>query len=370
MTTAQLEIQLIAVIVAIACALPGVFLVLRKMAMMSDAIGHAILFGIVLGFFVVHDVSSPLLVVAAALTGILTVFLVESLYHTRLVREDAAIGLVFPLLFSIGVILISRYAGDIHLDVDSVLLGELAFAPFDRLVISDYDLGPRAVYLMSAILILNVIFIALFYKELKLASFDAGMAAAAGFSPVLIHYSLMSLVSLTAVGAFDAVGAVLVVALMIAPPAAAYLLTNRLSLMLLLSAVIAVFSAISGYWLANSLDVNIAGAMATMTGVVFVVVLLFAPFRGLFAIARRKSRQRIEFAQKMLAVHLLNHQGKPEEQERECHLKDVHEHLRWEKEFAMRIAQASEKEGLLQINSDILTLTSSGLNLARKSMVE
>ncbi|MGH1366219.1 MAG: metal ABC transporter permease [Calditrichia bacterium] len=370
MTGAQLEIQLIAVIVAIACALPGVFLVLRKMAMMSDAIGHAILFGIVLAFFVVHDVASPLLIVAAALTGLLTVVMVESLHRTRLVREDAAIGLVFPLLFSIGVILISRYAGDIHLDVDAVLLGELAFAPFDRLVWDGYDLGPRAAYMMSAILVLNIVFIALFYKELKFASFDAGMAAAAGFSPVLIHYSLMSLVSLTAVGAFDAVGAVLVVALMIAPPAAAYLITNRLSRMLVISAIIAVFSAISGYWLANLLDVNIAGSMATMTGVVFGLVLFFAPYRGLIAIAQRKARQRIEFAQKMLAVHLLNHQGKPEERERECHVRDVHEHLRWEKEFAGKITRISQREGLLAIDNNIMTLTSTGLALAEKSMVE
>ena len=118
MSTFQLEIQLIAIVVAVACALPGVFLVLRRMAMMSDAISHTVLLGIVVAFFIVRDITSPVLIFGAALTGVLTVSLVELLHRTRLVKEDAAIGLVFPAMFSLAVILISRYAGDIHLDVN------------------------------------------------------------------------------------------------------------------------------------------------------------------------------------------------------------------------------------------------------------
>jgi len=156
-TIPQLEIQLIAAVVAVTCALPGVFLILRRMAMMSDAISHAILLGIVLAFFITKDLSSPFLVIAATLTGVLTVSLVELVNRTKLVREDASIGIVFPVLFSIGVILISRYAGDIHLDTDAVLLGELAFAPFNRLVILGYDIGPKSLYVMGGILLLNLI---------------------------------------------------------------------------------------------------------------------------------------------------------------------------------------------------------------------
>src|SRR5512134_1018136 len=112
MSPAQFEIQLIASIVAVACALLGVFLVLRRMAMMSDAISHTVLLGIVIAFFVTEDLNSPLLILGAAATGVLTVGLVELLNRTRLVREDTAIGLVFPALFSLAVILISRFAGD------------------------------------------------------------------------------------------------------------------------------------------------------------------------------------------------------------------------------------------------------------------
>ena len=281
-----------AAVTAAACALPGVFLVLRRMSLMSDAISHAILLGIVLAFFVTENIASPLLVAAAAATGVLTVSLVELLNRTRLVREDAAIGLVFPALFSVGVILISRYAGNVHLDVDAVLLGELAFAPFNRLVIGGNDLGPRTLWLMGIVLLLNGAFILAFYKELKLTTFDAALAGALGFAPGLIHYLFMTLVSVTAVGAFDAVGSVLVVALMIAPPASAYLLTDRLPRMIGISMGLGVVSALAGYWMSYLLDVSIAGSMATMTGVIFLLVFLFAPERGLLAIARRRARQR------------------------------------------------------------------------------
>ena len=169
------------------------------------------------------------------------------------------------ILGSIGVILISRYAGDVHLDVDAVLLGELAFAPFNRLTVLGRDIGPKGLYLMGGILLLNLLLILVFYKELKLATFDAGLAGALGFSPAVIHYGLMTAVSITAVGAFDAVGSILVVALMIAPPATAYLITDRLSSMLVLSSLIGGISAVSGYWAAHALDVSIAGSMAAFS---------------------------------------------------------------------------------------------------------
>ncbi|BBM41528.1 ABC transporter [Leptotrichia shahii] len=137
----SLEIQLIAIMVASACSILGTFLVLKSMAMVSDAITHTILLGIVVAFFAVHDLNSPLLIVGAGIVGVLTVYLVELLNSTRLVKEDSAIGVVFPLLFSIAVILISRYAGNVHLDVDSVLLGELAFAPFNRIQIFGFSIA-------------------------------------------------------------------------------------------------------------------------------------------------------------------------------------------------------------------------------------
>jgi manganese/zinc/iron transport system permease protein len=367
-TEAQLEIQALAAVVAAACALPGVFLVLRRLALISDAISHAILLGIVVAFFAVEDLTSPLLIGGAALTGLLTVVLVELLERTRLVREDAAIGLVFPVLFSIGVILIARFADEVHLDVDAVLLGELAFAPFDRIVLGGWDLGPKGLWVMGGILALNVVLIALFYKELKLVSFDTGLAVALGFSPALVHYGLMSIVSVTAVGAFDAVGSILVVALMIAPPATAYLLTDRLGLMLFLSAATGVASAIAGYWVAHWLDASIAGSMAGAAGALFGVAWLFAPGRGLVALARRRRRQRWDFAQTMLAIHLLNHEGSPEAAE-ENRVEHLTEHLRWEPDFARRVVRGAERRGLVSPAAGRLALTERGRAAAREAVV-
>ena len=367
MIAPEIEIQIIAVIVAVACAIPGVFLVLRRMALMSDAISHSILLGIVLAFFVVEDLSSPFLIAAAAATGVLTVSLVELLNRSRLVRKDAAIGLVFPALFSVGVILISRYAGNVHLDVDAVLLGELVFAPFDRMQMGGLDLGPRILWLMSGVLLVNAMFITLFYKELKLTTFDASLAAALGFAPGLVHYLFMTLVSVTAVGAFDAVGSILVVALMIGPPATAFLITDRLGRMILLSCAIGAMSAVSGYWLSYLFDVSVAGSMATMTGVWFATAFLVAPERGMVAVRRRRHRQRWEFAQTMLAIHLRNHEGSERALE-ESRIDHLHAHLRWDPGFAMRVVDRAVRAGIVQrASSERLALTDAGRVRAKEA---
>jgi manganese/zinc/iron transport system permease protein len=365
--SASLEIQLIAVLTAAACALPGVFLVLRGMAMMADAISHTVLLGIVLVFFVVQDLQSPWLLVGAAATGLVTVTLVEMLSRTRLVREDAAIGLVFPALFSLAVILISRFARGVHLDVDAVLLGELAFAPFDRALILGLDL-PKALVTMSAILLANIVFVSVFYKELKLSTFDPALATALGFAPGLLHYGLMALVSITAVGAFDTVGAILVVALFVTPAAAAYLLTDDLRRMLFLSVGIAVISALSGYWLARTVDASIAGSMATMTGLVFVIVYVAAPQRGLVAQLRRRKRNRLEFAQAMLAIHLLNHEGKPDATD-ESRIDHLRKHIRWAPTFAAQVVRYAEQKGVVRQQAGVLGLTDAGRALAQEAML-
>lgn len=365
MMSPEVEIQIIAVVTAAGCALVGVFLVLRRMALMSDAISHSILLGIVLAFFVTEDTASPLLILAAAGTGLLSVSLVELLHRTRLVKEDASIGLVFPLLFSIGVILISRYAGNVHLDVDAVLLGELAFAPFNRFTVDDVDLGPRILWVMGVVLALNLGFIVLFYKELKISTFDALLASALGFSPALLHYLFMTLVSVTAVGAFDAVGSILVVALMIAPPAGAYLLTDSLPRMIIYSVLLGAGSALGGYWLARYLDASIAGSMATTTGIVFTFVWLFAPERGLLATWLRRRRQRWEFAQMLLAVHLFNHEGSAEAatENRVEHLGD---HLRWAEKFAREVVGRAVHSGFVAHDgAGGLALTDAGRGVAR-----
>ena len=352
---AQIEIQLIAAVVAIACAIPGVFLVLRKMALISDAISHSILPGIVIGFFITEDLNSPLLIILAAITGVITVILVEAIQKTGLVKEDTAIGLVFPALFSIGVILIAKNANDVHLDVDAVLLGELAFAPFDRFMIAGMDVGPKALWVMGTILLITIGMLFAFFKELKVSTFDAGLSAALGFSPVVLHYGLMTVSSVTVVGAFEAVGAVLVVALMIAPAATAYLLTSNLKKMLVLSVIFGVFSAIAGYWMAHLLDASIAGSMTTVLGLVFLFVYLFAPSKGLIAVIYRQKQQRTEVSLLTFLLHLNNH-----EEDSERHVQHLNEHINWQQVRSKTVLELAQKNNLIAINHQIVTLTAKG----------
>lgn len=273
----HLEIVTIAMLAAVTCCLPGVFLVLRGVAMMSDAISHAILLGIVVMFLFIQNLTSPLLIIGASCAGILTVLCTEMIIKSKKLKQDAAIGLVFPLFFSVGVILVSQFARNVHLDSDMVLLGELALSPFNRLMIGNVDCGPSALWVMSAALLINVLFVRLFYKELVITTFDATLATMSGFSPALFYYALMIMTSLTTVATFDAVGAIMVVALMITPPSSAYLLTQRVSKMIFLSVIFALLSAILGYIFASYADVSIAGSIASMTGVFFMGTLFMRP---------------------------------------------------------------------------------------------
>ena len=363
MNSAQIEIQLIASLVAIACAIPGTFLVLRKMALISDAISHSILPGLVLGFFITEDLGSPLLIIMAALSGVVTVILVELIQKTKLVKEDTAIGLVFPALFSIGVILIAKYANDVHLDTDMVLLGELAITPFDRFLINGLDLGPKSLWTIGIILIISLSLLIAFFKELKISTFDVGLATALGFSPMIIHYGLMSIASITIVGSFDAVGAVLVVALMIAPAATAYLLTDNLKKMLVLSVLFGVFAAITGYWLAHWLNASISGSMTTVLGLVFLIVYLFAPKRGLISVLYRNRQQQVEVSLLTFLLHLNNHK-----EVNELHINHLNEHINWRRVQSKSVVDLALKNNMITIENNIISLTEKGKNFTDKAI--
>ena len=346
------QIVLLLVVVAAACALPGTFLVLRRMSLVSDAISHVLLLGIVLAYFVVRDVASPWLLVGAAATGVLTVALVELLQRTKLVKEDAAVGLVFPALFALGVLLASMFLRNTHLDVDAVLLGQPEFAA---------ESGLRV---MAGVLALNVVLLLVFFKELKLTTFDPGLAASLGFRPGLLHYGLMAVVSLTAVAAFDAVGPVLVVGFFVVPAAAAFLLTDRLWAMIALAAAIGAVGAATGTWAAVKLDTNVAGTVATTLGVLFAATFLFAPGRGLVARAARRVRQQRSFFETMLAVHLLQHEGTAAEAD-EARAATLHRHLNWTPTDAATVTRRAERNGLVTRVGDGLRLTDAGRVRAR-----
>ncbi|PVY77503.1 manganese/zinc/iron transport system permease protein [Tamilnaduibacter salinus] len=358
------QIMLTGALVGMASSLVGTFLVLRGNSMLSDAIGHSIVLGIVVVWLLTHQQSGPFQIAGAALTGILTVFLTELLVTTRRVKKDAAIGLVFPMLFAIGVLLLNVYARDVHIDTHTVLLGEIGFVWLDTVDVLGWSV-PIALLSMGGMTVLNALFIGLLYKELKLATFDPDLAKALGYAPGLMFYALLFLTSGTAVAAFDAVGAILFVAFVIVPPSAAYLITDRLSWMFLYGGLIAIGSSISGYYLASWWDVSIGGMMALMTGTFLLVAFLLSPRYGVIARLIRQRGQHRSNETRTLAVHLYNHEDSARRDEENV-TAALREHLLWDRGKARRVLLECLDRDIVRREGDILTLTEKGRGLARE----
>jgi manganese/zinc/iron transport system permease protein len=346
-------------LVGTAATLVGVFLVLRKTSMLSDAISHSIVLGIVVVWLLTHQQSGPVQIIGAALTGVLTVFLTEFLAGTRKVKNDAAIGLVFPALFSIGVLLLNLYARDVHIDQHTVLLGEIAFVWLKTMTVAGHEV-PQALVWMAAATLVNAAFVLLFYKELKLTTFDPALAKALGFAPTALFYALLLLTSTTAVAAFEAVGAVLFIAFVIVPPSAAYLLTDRLPRMIWIGIAISALSSVLGYQVAVTADVSIGGTMAVMTGLFLVAAFLFGPRYGLIARLWRKRGQRFADDSRALAIHLWQGEGGDDAGT----LAALAGRLGWDGRKLARVIQHSQRLGFVLRDESRLHLTAKGREAA------
>lgn len=266
-----LTIYIVAILVSISCSILGVFLVLKKISMLTDAISHTILLGIIISFFIVKKIDSPLLIVGASIFALMTVYLVELISNIRLIKEDSAIGIVMSFLFSIAVILVSKYTANTHLDVDSVLLGEIVFAPFHTKTIFGLEI-PYSVITGIMVLYLNLTFIVLFFKEIKISIFDRVLASSLGLFPIFIHYSLMTLVSITAITSFEAIGVTLMVSFMVGPASTAYLISKSLKAMICWSIFFGILSTLIGVRLAFEFDISISGAISVVIGMIFLIV--------------------------------------------------------------------------------------------------
>lgn len=266
----------VVMITAVSCALLGVFLVLKNMAMVADALSHTVLLGIVLGYFIAGDLDSPILFVGAALFGVMTVYAIEYVVNKFAIQSDAATGLVFTLLFALAIILISKYARNVHLDVDVVLSGEVVFATLNTMEIFGIQV-PISFTRMFVMLVINLAFVAVTYQQLKVSIFDPVYAKSIGVAVGFLNLVLMTLVSITTVVAFDTVGAILVISLMVAPALSAHLLSKRLSIMLLVALLYGVINSILGYYVAIYFNVSISGTIAFAGFVTFLLTLLFAP---------------------------------------------------------------------------------------------
>ncbi len=270
-------------LVAASCALVGNYLVLRRVALVGDAISHSVLPGIAIAFLITSSRDSIWMFLGALAAGLMTTVFIQLIHSRTRVKEDAAIGITFSTLFSIGVILISLFSGHIDLDLDCVLYGklELVSTGSDFVVIAGREILPRPVLVMALVTLLCAALVALFYKELLVSSFDPGMSASLGLNPQVVHYALMGVLSVIVVSAFEAVGAILVIAMLILPAATAYLLTDRFGNMIAFSLGHAFLSAMFGVQLAFALEVPAAAAMVVAGTGLFVLAWFLAPRHGL-----------------------------------------------------------------------------------------
>jgi manganese/zinc/iron transport system permease protein len=272
---------------AVAAALLGNFLVLRKMSMLGDAISHAILPGLAAAFFLSGSRSSFPMFLGAVIVGIVTALFTEWIRGVGKVDEGASMGVVFTSLFALGLVMIVQAADHVDLDPGCVLYGAIELTPLDTWSIAGV-MVPRVGVMLALVLAINLAFVLLFFKELKLSSFDPALATVTGFNAGVMHYALMVLVAVTAVASFESVGNILVVAMFVVPPAAAYLLTDRLTRMIALSVVLAALSAILGHvgalvvpgWFGYR-STTTAGMMAVTAGGMFVLAALLGPRQGI-----------------------------------------------------------------------------------------
>ncbi len=286
---------------AVACALLGSFLVLRRMSMMGDAISHAVLPGLALAFLITGSRDSVIMLVGAGFVGILTAVFTQWVHSAGKVDQGASMGVVFTLLFAIGLILIRRAAVAVDLDPGCVLYGAIETIPLDQVQVLGIAL-PRAALTMGGVLLLDLLVILVLYKELKLSTFDPALATTLGISARFMHYLLMTLVAITTVAAFESVGSILVIAMLIVPAATARLLTDRLAVMLVLSGILGILAAGLGHLSVlvisdvatafgfATMDTSTAGMMAVVAGLMFGVALLLAPQHGLISRVLRRAR--------------------------------------------------------------------------------
>ncbi len=313
-------IVLAGMLCAVAASLPGNFLLLRRMSLLGDAISHAILPGLAVAFFVSESRSSWPMFLGAVIVGILTALFTEWIRNFGDVDEGASMGVVFTTLFALGLVMIVQAADHVDLDPGCVLYGAIEMTPLDTVDVAGKPI-PRVVIVLGAVTMVNLLFVVLFFKELKLSAFDPALSTSVGFSARLMHYLLMVIVAVTAVASFETAGNILVVAMFVVPPATAYLLTARLGMMIFCSTVIAVLSAVCGHLSAVQVphvfgfrSTSTSGMMALCAGMLFFVASLVSPRNGVIVrIARRQ-----KLALRILSEDLIALLYRMDERSRDC----------------------------------------------------
>ncbi|MDO5027495.1 MAG: metal ABC transporter permease [Tissierellia bacterium] len=348
---------IVLILASISCSLLGVFLILRGQSMITDAISHSVLLGIVLAFFITNDLSSPLLIVGATIVGVVTVFAIERLSKSSYVKKDDAIGVVYPLFFSLAIILISRYSGNAHLDTDMVLTGEVIYAGLDTIKILGLEFALASIKL-AIILILNLLFILIFYKELKLSTFSPEYSKVMGLPMGLIFYIMMTLSSITTVVSFDAVGSILVVSLFISSAASALLISKKLGRVLILSSFLGLVNSLIGYSLSLYLNLSMSGMVAFVSMLTYILILLFNK-QGLITRRIKLKKARNQVIYDSVIIHIGNHSLDLFINE-ETQVDEIYKHLNWPDNKIKKIFNSLIEKDYIKVKEDHYFLTERG----------
>lgn len=369
---ADLWPMLAALLAGVSCAILGNFLVLRKVSMMGDAISHSVLPGLVIAFLITASRDPFAMLLGAAIAGVTTVILVEIVKRLGRVESGAAMGVVFSLLFALGVLLIEREElRQIDLDADCVLYGQLETIGISTPHSNGVPTGiPSEVTLLLIVCILAILAVVVLFKELRIATFDPAMATMQGIPAGALQAGLMVAVALATVASFEAVGSILVIAMLICPAATARLLTDRLGVQLLLSVLIATLSVGVGYTSAAVLPMslgtgesyNAAGGIAVASGVIFTLTIIASPSQGLIArlIRRRGLANRVALDDLIAALYRIEEDATPPSATGASHAQLAI--ILGSKRLARALADA-KAQGYIKDSQDHTTLTPQGRSL-------
>ncbi len=274
-----------ALLIAWSCSLLGCFLVLRKVVMVGDAISHSVLPGIVIAYLISTKFDSVFILIGAAVFGVFTTFIIDFFHKKLKLQEDASIGITFTWLFALGVILIALFTdGNADLDQDCVLFGELGTTFLDKIIYEGRLYGTRSMLMILPVFIVVILFVVFGFKGLQIISFHEEYAKSKGINVSFWHYVFMSLVSITTVMSFESVGAILVVGLLVIPPATAYLLVNTLPSMLFIACIVSTIACFLGYYLSFKFDVSLSSMIIVTAGILFIIALIIKKIKDNFQV--------------------------------------------------------------------------------------
>lgn len=294
-------IVLTGILSACSCAILGNYLVLRKLSLMGDAISHAVLPGLAIAFLLTESRDTWPMFVGAIIVGAFTALFTQLITDYGKVEHGAAMGVVFSILFAVGLVLIRQAADHVDLDPGCVLYGNIVQVPLDAIG----GEVPPVVWRLGMVLGLNLLFVICFYKELKLSAFDPELSTTLGINATAMHYALMIMVAITTVANFEAVGSILVIAMLIVPALTAHLLTDRLGVMIGLSLLLATASGVFGHlaaiygpgWIGLNYSANSSAMMAVVAGALLGFTIFFSPPYGVIARSYRRLALALQISQ-------------------------------------------------------------------------